>query len=394
MVAVAAICLALGASACGSDDDNDSAAKKSSSGGKPLACKDGKILVGLAKAKSGGATFFEQAGANGVLVAVDEINANGGVKGCELETVAADTQSDPAGGAQAARSLLDKGVQILLVPDDFDLGVAAARVGQKAGVLTVSTAAGALLFGEAVGPLMVDGGITTRELGHSQGQFSLDQGYRKVFHVVDPGLAFFTEQDKYFDEKFEPGGGETVGKDDVDSLGGQSDFGSAISKIRSANPDVVTAQMIFPQVGTFVKQLRAAGLDTPVVNGTTLGTPELVKLVGKDGLKDVYWATQVYYEGAGTDPKIDPEIQKFTEAYKAKVGKPVDQSNRRTPTNPFWRSPRRSTATRSPTPSPRLTRSRPRRISKSQAAPSSGGRRVTRYGTHPSSASTTMGTSS
>jgi branched-chain amino acid transport system substrate-binding protein len=309
--------------ACGSESKSADATSSTGS----LACKDGSITVGLAKAKSGGATFFEQAGANGVLVAIDRLNDSGGLNGCQLKVIEEDTQSDPAVGAQAARSLIDKGAQILVVPDDFDLGIAAARVGDKAGVLTLSTAAGSLLFGSAVGPSMVDGGITTKALGNAQAKFALDQGYKTVFHVVDPGLAFFTEQDTHFDKTFTAGGGKQVGKDDVDSLGGQSDFSSTISKIRAANPDVVTVQMVFPQAGTFVKQLRSAGVKTPVVNGTTLGTPELPRLVGEAGLEDVFWAEQVYFEGAGSDPEIDPEIAEFAKAYEAKTGEPPNQGN-------------------------------------------------------------------
>lgn len=322
-LALASVCLALGAAACGAS--GESSAESADAGS--LECRDGKLIVGIAKAKSGVATFFEEAGTNGTKIAIDDINAAGGIKGCQIETVEADTQSDPAVGAQAARTVLDKGAQILLVPDDFDLGIAAARVGQKAGVLTFSAAAGALLFGSDVGPTMVDGGITTRELGHAQGEFAADRGWKRAFQVIDPGLAYFTEQVDYFDEKFEPAGGEVVGSDEVDSLGGQSDYSATVSKVRRADPDVIMVGLVFPQVGTLIKQLRSAGVTTPIVGNVTLATRQLPKLVGKSGVKDVFYATQVYYEGSDRDPDMDPAIAQFTEKYEARFGKFPDQEN-------------------------------------------------------------------
>ena len=68
------------------------------------------------------------------------------------------------GGSRAlalARTLI---LARLLVPDDFDLGIAAARVGQEAGVLTLSTAASSTQFGMAVGDLFFSGGITTPQI--------------------------------------------------------------------------------------------------------------------------------------------------------------------------------------------------------------------------------------
>jgi branched-chain amino acid transport system substrate-binding protein len=315
--------------ACGDDDDdggggNGGADGGSATAGVSLECKDGRILVGLAKADSGLASFFDIAGKRGAQIAIDQINEDGGIKGCPIETIEGDTKSDPAVGAQVARSLIDQGAQILLVPDDFDLGIAAARVGQEAGVLTLSTAASSTEFGSAVGDLFFNGGVTTTELANAQARFADDEGFTTAYQVVDPGLAYFTEQEDKFADAFS---GEIVGSDKVDSLGGQADFGSSISKIQSANPDVIQTLMIFPAVGTFIKQLRSAGVDTPVLGNVTSQTRELPPLVGKSRANDIYYSGQVYFEGAGLDPESDPQIDEFAEQYEAKFGNFPEQAN-------------------------------------------------------------------
>ncbi len=330
---LAAGCLVFTISACGGEDDEAGGGAEGSAakgdGGVSLACKDGAITVGIAKAQSGGASFFDVAGARGAKIAIDQINADGGIKDCQIKTIEGDTKSDPAVGAQVARSLIDQGAQILLVPDDFDLGVAAARVGQEAGVLTLSTAAGSTEFAKAVGDKFFNGAPATNQFGDAQAQFALDKGWKRTFMVLDPGLAYFTEQDTAYRETFEAGGGEMAGTDKIDSLSGKADFGPTISKISAMDPppDVIEAQMVFPPVGTFVKQLRSAGIDTAVLGNVTLQTRELPKLVGESRAHDIFYAGQVYFEGAGIDPDTDPDITAFTEQYEEKFGNFPEQAN-------------------------------------------------------------------
>jgi branched-chain amino acid transport system substrate-binding protein len=76
-----------------------------------------------------------------------------------------------------------------------------------------------------------------------------------------------------------------------------------------------------------VKQLRAAGVDTPVVGNITLQTKELPGLVGTSAASNIFYAAQIYFEGASTDPKISPDIAKFVKAYQAKFSQFPEQAN-------------------------------------------------------------------
>lgn len=314
------------------------AAARKSSGGVSLACKNGAITVGIAKAKSGGSSFFDVAGTRGTKIAIDQINAAGGIKGCKIKTIEGDTKSDPAVAAQVAHTLISQGAQILLVPDDFDLGIAAARVGQKAGVLTLSLAASSTQFAKAVGNLFFNAGPTTTQLADAQARFALGKNWKTAYMVVDKGLAYFTEQDSVFRKEFAAGGGKIVGADTADSLGGQTDFSPTISKIKglSPQPTVINAQMIFPNIGSFVKQLRAAGINTPVVGNVTLQTRDLPKIVGKAGSHDVYYSAQVYFEGANQDAKSSPAMNKFATLYQKKFGLFPEQANGPGAYQAFW----------------------------------------------------------
>ena len=314
------------------------AGASATAGGVSLACKNGSITIGIAKAQSGGSSFFDVAGTRGTKIAIDQINSSGGIKGCKLKTIEGDTKSDPATAGQVAQQLIGQGAQILLVPDDFDLGIAAARAGQKAGLLTLSLAASSTQFGKAVGNYFFNAGPTTTQLAQAQAAYALKRGWKTAYMVVDPGLAYFTEQDSVFHKDLAAGGGKVVGEDKVDSLSGKSDYSSTVSKIKAMSPapKVINAQMIFSPIGSFVKQLRAAGINTPVIGNVTLQTRELPKIVGKAGSNNIYYSAQVYFEGAGIDPKTAPAIATFARLYQKKFHLFPEQANGPGAYQAFW----------------------------------------------------------
>ncbi len=290
-----------------------------------LACKNGHLLIGIDKAQTGAASFFDIAGAQGMQIAIDEVNAAGGIHGCQISTISGDTQSNPAVAAQVAQDMISKGVQILVVPDDFDQGIAAAQAGEAAGLLTLSAAASSTAFGTAVGPHFFSGGITTDVLGGDAAKFAVSKGWKNAYFVENQALAYFTEQDAAY--KATPG--VTVVGTDINNSFTASDFGSTISKIQAANakPDAIYALLTFPPVGTFVKQLRAAGINTPVLGDVTIDTRDFPALVGTSGSQNVYCVTIAYWVGAGKDSATDAGMTKFAQEYQAKFNKFPEQTN-------------------------------------------------------------------
>jgi branched-chain amino acid transport system substrate-binding protein len=89
-----------------------------------------------------------------------------------------------------------------------------------------------------------------------------------------------------------------------------------VSKIRQlgAAVQVVFINDYFPHVGTFLKQLRAAGVTAVVLGNSTFSSPTLPDVVGAKGLENVYYITSAYYEGKD----VDPGLAKMTQSYQAK----------------------------------------------------------------------------
>jgi len=311
--------LVVGLAACGNQTSNTS----SSSSAGSLACQNGHLLIGLDKGVTGASAFFDTAGLQGTQIAIDEQNAAGGIHGCQIATVSGDAQSNPAVGGQVAQSLLKSGVQILVVPDDFDLGIAAAQAGERAGVLTLSAAASSTQFGKAVGPHFFNGGIPTGVLGSDAARFAIDHSWKNAYFVENQSLAYFTEQDA----AYKAVSGTNVVGTDINNSFTAADFTSTITKIAAAKPDVIYNLLTFPPAGTFIKQLRAAGINTPVVGDVTLDTRDLLPLVPVSGLQNVYFVTIAYWVGAGQDQSTDPGLVKFTQEFQAKFGSFPQQTN-------------------------------------------------------------------
>ncbi len=288
-----------------------------------LACNNGHILIGVDKAQTGGASFFDIAGAQGMQIAIDEANASGGIHGCKIDTISGDSQSNPAVAGQVAQSLIGQGIQVLVVPDDFDQGIAAAQAGEKAGLLTLSAAASSTQFGTAVGPHFFSGGIPTAVLGTDAARFAASKGWKTAYFVINQSLAYFTEQDAAYRKV----SGVSVVGEDVNNSFTAADFSSTITKIAAAKPDAIYDLLTFPPAGTFVKQLRAAGITTPVLGDVTLDTRDLLPLVGAAGVQNVYFCTIAYWVAAGQDPTTDPNLNKFAQEYQAKFGKFPEQTN-------------------------------------------------------------------
>ncbi|MBL0373416.1 ABC transporter substrate-binding protein [Rhizobium sp. KVB221] len=283
-------------------------------------CKDGAVTIGVARAKTGGFAFFDVAGARGLEVGIDEINAAGGIEGCEIKLIQGDTQSNPAMTGQVADELIKQGAQLIIAPSDFDAGVGASIAAQASGLFSISPEASSVAWTQAVQPNFFVGGMTEGDLGATIGGFANKKGWEGAYIVTNTAYSFFTEQEKVFRTVYK---GKIVGQDAVNE--DTSDYSAVVSKIRSAGDEVkvIFLNDYFPHVGTFLKQARAAGIKAAVVGNGTFSSTTLPQVVGADGLQDVYYVASAYYEGKD----INPALKRMIDAYQTKFGTFPENTN-------------------------------------------------------------------
>ncbi|MEP6661278.1 MAG: ABC transporter substrate-binding protein [Acidimicrobiales bacterium] len=305
------VALSVVAAGCGSS--------KKATGGDGSACKNGKITVGEARAETGDFAFFDMASANGNQVAIDEVNAAGGLLGCQLAVIHGDTKGDPALGGRIAEDLISKGAQLLFSPSDFDVGVGAAQAGEKAKLVGTSEAS-AIKMPDAVGPHFFAAGITDAGVGLGEAAFANEKGWKAAYAITNEQYSVFTNIETFFKSKFK---GTVVARDVVADTA--TDYAAVISKIRDAStkPDVIFFNDYFPHAGTFIKQLRDAGIDTPVLGGSSYDSPQLPEVVGKTRMSQVYYLAPEIWEGKDADPAV----AKILAAYKTKFGADPENNN-------------------------------------------------------------------
>ncbi|MGH9209687.1 MAG: ABC transporter substrate-binding protein [Acidimicrobiales bacterium] len=126
VIAVAAV-LALLAVACGDDDDDDDATAQEDNGeagGEP-------VVIGALTSLNGPFAPWGLQVRDGMQMAVDEINADGGVDGRPLELAVVDDQMDPEEGTSGVERLVEDGAVAIGGVISSDVGLATARVAEE-----------------------------------------------------------------------------------------------------------------------------------------------------------------------------------------------------------------------------------------------------------------------
>ncbi|MDR6289571.1 branched-chain amino acid transport system substrate-binding protein [Inquilinus ginsengisoli] len=273
-----------------------------------------KLVIGAAVALTGNLAYADVPAMAGMQLAVEEINAAGGVGGRMIEIRQKDSRSDPAQAAVAAQELIDEGISVLVTPCDADPTIGAGQIAQAAGVAAFSTCASSPTLPMAVGDHMFLNFPGDNVQSAVSAKYATDQGYKTAAILVSPDTAY-TQLPLYFKEVFEKLGGKVVAEDSFTM--GQQDFSAQVTKIKALSPapDVIMTAAYEPDFPAFIKQLRASGVKIPVIGSDGIDSPTTFA-VG-EAVEGVVFTT------AGFAAEGSP-LAAFNAAYKAKYGQDSD----------------------------------------------------------------------
>ena len=91
-------------------------------------------------------------------------------------------------------------------------------------------------------------------------------------------------------------------------LAKDQDFKAALTKIQTANADVIFVPAYYEEVGKIVKQARELGITSAILGTDGWDDSKVVDIAGKDSLNNTFFCTH-YFEG-------DEDVQAFLNAYK------------------------------------------------------------------------------
>jgi len=274
-----------------------------------------ELLVGYAGGFTGYLAPYDQPSLKGVQLAIEEINASGGVDGMQIQLIVKDTRSDTAQAAVAAQELVDEGVAVMIVSCDVDPAVASGVIAQVAEIPAASSCASTPTLPAAVGPYMFSNYTADNLQGTVLASYAREQGYENAYILLSRDTPYTEKLPEYFGEAFEAMGGTVVAVGEYTM--GQQDFSAEVTKIRALDPapDVIQTSAYEPDFPAFIKQLRAAGITTQVLGSDGIDSPTTF------GLGDV--AEGVVFSNAGFASPGSP-LEAYEIAYEAKYGEPND----------------------------------------------------------------------
>ena len=231
---VAVIAFALAAAACGSTDDDDDGGAAETTSGEP-------IVIGSAVALTGPISAFDLPALQGTEIAIEEINANGGILGRQVRHVRSDTKSDINQGARAGLEVLEEGADAMIVTLDYNFGGGAAREAQKAGKVVIAPGAGSAKFGvQGIGNMAYTLGIAAQTDSTVAAEWGIeDKDFKTSYLLLDDVTDYDKDQCSAFKQVWTELGGEILGEDTFKN--GDPSVAAQVSRIRALpqEPDLI-----------------------------------------------------------------------------------------------------------------------------------------------------------
>lgn len=251
----------------------------------------------------------------GCQLAVEQINARGGILGRPAELLIEDSTSGDAGTAvQKARKLIDRDkVNFLLGNVNSGLSLAMAQVSNEKGVLHVVPGG----HTDAVTGTTCHWNVfrvcnTTRMLTNAIAKTLMDSYGKKMYFITSDYAFGHTLQDGY-DANLKQFGGTKLGED-LTPLG-TTDFSSYLIKAQATNPDVIVFLMNGEDLLNALKQAVQFGLDKRIhLAGANTELEVLEGLPPEARIGD--WVAEWYHIQPGV-----PHVDEFVAAIKKKTGR-------------------------------------------------------------------------
>lgn len=276
----------------------------------------GPILVGEFGSMTGSEATFGQSTHNGIMLAVEEVNAAGGIGGRMVEVKSYDDQgkTEEAGTAVTRLITQDKVVAILGEVAS-SLSIAGGRVAQQYGVPMVSPS--------STNPQVTQIGDKVFRVcfidpyqGYVMAKFSRENlKYDTVAVLYDQGQAYSKGLKDDFIKSYTAMGG-TIASEQA-YTGGDQDFSAQLTNIRAARPQAVFVPGYYTDVGNIALQARKLGLEVPLLGGDGWDSSKLTE-IGGQAIEGSYYSNHYSHE------EERAEVKEFVAKYQAKHGQVPD----------------------------------------------------------------------
>ena len=270
-----------------------------------------EIVVGEFASLTGGSASFGQSSHKGTQLAIEEINAAGGVLGKKLKLITEDDQSLAGQPATIARKLISQDKIVALLGEvASSKSLEAAPICQQNKVPMISPASTNPKVTE-VGDFIFRICFIDPFQGTVMSKFALGKGFKKVAVLTDVKQDYAVGLAEFFMKHFKENGGEIVKEQKYST--GDKDFKGQLTSLKASKSDAIFVPGYYGEVALIARQAKQLGIKVPLLGGDGWVGDSLLKVAGNalDGS---------FYSSHFSDADQTPAVQEFVKKYKAKFG--------------------------------------------------------------------------
>ena len=270
------------------------------------------VKIGFFMSITGRDASFGEAALRGARLAIDDLNAAGGILGRPAQLVVEDNRSLPGESATAVKKLIGRDKVVALVGEcASSRTLEAAPVAQGAGVPLVTpastnprvTAVGDCIFRVCFADPFQGAVLATYAWKNL--------GLRRAALLLDATAPYSIGLGEVFSRTFTALGGEIVATQKYG--GGDKDFRAQLTAIRATRADAIFLPGYYVEAGLAAQQSRELGLRATLLGGDGFEAPQLLE-IGGAALEGTVYST--HYSAESTDPAS----RRFVAAYTARHG--------------------------------------------------------------------------
>jgi branched-chain amino acid transport system substrate-binding protein len=273
------------------------------------------IRIGEIAPLTGKEAAFGQQAHRGILMAIDEINARGGVLGRPLAIVSEDNQSKPGDSATVAKKLVSREkVVALICTGTSSNALEVAPLAQASRVPLIATTATAPEVTEKRNYVFRSCFIDPFQ-GAVLAKFSTASlKAKRIAVLTSVSSSYSVGLSKVFRERLAALGGEIALEQKYAE--GDKDFRAQLTAIKTVNPDAIAVTGFYTEAALICKQARDLGLTMPIFGGDGWEAPELIQIGGKS-VENTYYAS--HYSSASSAPEVQEFVKNYRQRFNGEI---------------------------------------------------------------------------
>ncbi len=281
-----------------------------------------ELVLGLVSPLTGPAAAYGETQQNAVRLAVDEINAQGGIGGkLKIRLVSEDDEGTPSKSVTVTQKLVSQDeIHVMIGAQASTCTLADMEITGKAGVPQIAPSSTALAITQQ-GNKYIFRNAAPDSVQTNQIMKYLSENGKKRIAVI------------YENTDYGNGGGDLIVKNagnfglDVTTVEaynvGDKDFSVQLTKIKNDEPDAIIVWGFYSEGALLVKQVEQYGVDALLMGGTGFASPKFVEL-GEGAADGFIFSTP--FTTANPEPRVQEFLKRYVDRYKSEPDMNAAQS--------------------------------------------------------------------